>query len=379
MKSSFGILSSSCLWIMALMRFAHVGAGSVHHDRSSSKNTQIVTGFFGSPSKTARIVVHNAAGQVSWDWSIDKAGNVPAALRQCAYDTCKAGGCAVPEVKWADNGRSVLSVYGYAAIIINHHPGLETDKRISFGVCTNRDDMDNSHTVELLPDGKVAVGTTTSAATGNIKIFNRFGPQNPLAAPIQQLHGIPGVHAVLWDARRSVLWAAGNDISPLSKASRSILNAYAYKNGLLSAKPQTWVIASATHLTTEWSSNTPWWDGAHAMVPIPGQDKLLITTDLDVHLYDMHTQKFEHGAPVAQKYLAGFQPLGKRVGPDGVSLPRSDIKSLSILDNGDTLYVQAVWGQTYGEKVNILADKKMQGSLWNQVLYRSRWFADTAW
>ncbi|KHN97603.1 uncharacterized protein MAM_04618 [Metarhizium album ARSEF 1941] len=296
---------------------------------------------------------------------------------------CGAGGCPVPEAKWADGGRSVVAVFGFAVVVINHHPGRPSDKLLSFGVCTDRDDMANTHSAEALPGGRLAVATTAAAAgSANVLVFDRApGRLDALAAPVQRLGagGIAAVHAVLWDPRRAVLWAAGNDVSPLTGGSRSILNAYAWAGGRLASAPRTSLVARAAHLTAEWGPRTPWWDGAHAMVPVPGEDKLLVTTDLDVHVYDVRAGTVEHGQPVAERYLAGFRPAGARVGLDGVPLPRSDIKSLSMLANRDTLYVQAVWNQTYGETVGVLENGRLAGTLWSQMLYRSRWFAETAW
>lgn len=351
----------------------------VSNAANADSNAQIITGLFGTPSSQAQIVIHDTNGQSSWTWNADSGKNLSPQLRQCLHDVCQAGGCTVPENKWANNGQSVVAIYGYAAVVINHHPGLASDKAVTFGVCLNRDGMDNTHTVELLPDGKIAIATTGTSQTGSIKIFNLNGAQGPLAAPIQQLDGIPAAHSLLWDAQRSVLWAAGNDISAVAPGSRSILNAYTYRNGAFLPNPETHVISNAMHLTTEWGANTPWWDGSHSMTPIPHQRKLLITTDLDVHVYDMDRKTFEHGNAAVQKYLKGFQPVDARVGPDGVSLPRSDIKTVSILGNGNTLYVQAVWGQTYGTMVNLLVNGQRQQSIWNQMLYRSRWFTQIAW
>ncbi|KAG8407544.1 hypothetical protein J3458_020295 [Metarhizium acridum] len=354
MKQSCGILSALVLWASGAAR-----AGPVHHGRATSRNTQIITGLFGTPSADARIVIHDAAAQPSWTWSFADAGNVSDGLRRCAHDTCVAGGCAVPEAKWADGGSSVVAVYGFA-VVVNHHPGRASGKQISFGVCTDRDGLANTHSAEPLPDAKLAVATTTPAGTADISIFDRRRAGDALAAP--------------------VLWAAGNDVSPLTQGSRSILSMYTYAGGSFQTTPRTTaVLADAVRLTAEWGGQTPWWDGAHAVVPVPGRDELLITTDLDVHLYRVDAGTVEHGQPVADKCLAGFQPAGARVGLDGVALPRSDIKSLSMLANGDTLYVQALWNQTYGESVGFLADGRMRGSMWNQMLYRSRWFTETVW
>ncbi|KAG6125740.1 hypothetical protein E4U28_000859 [Claviceps purpurea] len=339
-----------------------------------SLKSQIITGLYGSPTSTARIVIHDTDGQPSWSWSVQDGKNISVELRACLYDLCQAQGCSAPENKWANNGDSVIAIHGSAAIIINHHPGRDTDKAVAFGICLNRDDMDNTHSAEMLPDGKIAIATTSNDIRGGIKIFDTFSSQGVGAAPIQQLDGVSAVHAVLWDDQRKVLWAAGNDRSPLSEGSRSILNAYRYTASSFETKYESHIISSPVRLSTEWGSSTPWWDGPHAMTLIPNQRKLLITTDLDVHVFDMESQSFQHGDLVAQRYLKGFQPEGTRNGPNGVFLPRSDIKSIDILENGNALYVQAQWGQVFGKHVSYISEGRKQPNIWDQVLYRSRWF-----
>ncbi|KAG6005310.1 hypothetical protein E4U21_000285 [Claviceps maximensis] len=345
----------------------------------SISGPQIITGLYGSPAAAAQIVIHDAAGRVSWSWSVQDGKNISPELRSCLYDVCKAKGCAAPDNKWANNGESVVAIHGFAAIIINYHPGRDTDKAVSFGICLNRDNMENTHSVEMLLDGKIAIATTSNEMTGNIKIFDINQSKDVGAAPIQQLDGIPAVHALLWDNQGRVLWAAGNDRSPLVKGSTSILNAYNYRAGSFQTQHESHIISKPTLLSTEWGLGTLWWDGPHTMTPIPNQRQLLITTDLDVHVYDIESRIFQHDESAAQQYLEGFQSVDDRAGPDGVSLPRSDIKSIEFLRNGDMLYVQAQWGKVSGNHVSYVSGGNMQPNIWNQVLYRSRWFSQTAW
>ncbi|KAG5927141.1 hypothetical protein E4U42_002552 [Claviceps africana] len=345
----------------------------------SNSEPQIITGLYGNRTAAAQIVIHDAAGKASWSWSVHDGKNISPDLRACLHDACRAEGCSATENKWANDGDSVVAIYGSAAIIINHHPGRDTDKAVSFGVCLNRDNMQNTHSAEMLPDGKIAIATTSNDVTGNIKIFDIHRSRHVRAAPVQQLDGIAAVHALLWDDQRRVLWAAGNDRSPQAEGSTSILNAYKYAAGSFQAQHESHVITNPTRLSTEWGFGTSWWNGPHAMTPVPHQRRLLITTDLDVHIYDMDTRTFQHGESVAQQYLKGFQPDGVRTGPDGVSLPRSDLKSIGFLENGNALYVQAQWGQVFGKHVNHLSRGNKQPNLWDQILYRSRWFSQTAW
>ncbi|GAO19261.1 uncharacterized protein UV8b_04983 [Ustilaginoidea virens] len=335
----------------------------------------LITGLYSSAQEPAQIVIHDTAGKPSWTWSVKNAKGISSALLQCMYSKCKKGLCVAPEQKWADGGNRVLAIQGTAAFLINHHPGRPTDKQVTFGICLNRDGMENSHTAELLPDGKMVLSTTNDAMTGNLRVFDTRAGQDVDAAPVQELDGIPATHSLVWDSANSLLWAASNDKSPQSPGSRSILTAYKYSGGRFDAKPQVrQVISPAKQLTEEWGQNTPWWDGAHTMAPIPGQRKLLVSTDSDVHAYDIGSGKLEHGGAVVQKYLGGFQPVGTRG-----SLPRSDIKSVSFLPDGKAVYVQARWGAVTGTQVNVLAGGKRQDSIFNQELYKSRWFTGTTW
>ncbi|KAJ3478660.1 hypothetical protein NLG97_g8518 [Lecanicillium saksenae] len=76
--------------------------------------------------------------------------------------------------------------------------------------------------------------------------------------------------------------------------------------------------------------------------------------------------------------MRGFTPVDSRVGANGESLPRSDIKSLSIDGNYNMLYVQSAWQAVTSRQINILEGGKMQPELaFAQEVYRARWFADT--
>lgn len=188
-----------------------------------------------------------------------------------------------------------------------------------------------------------------------------------------KIKGIFAVHALLWDDRSRVLWAAGNDRSPLIKGSTSIVNAYKYTDGSFQPKPISHIITSPARLWKEWGAGTLWCNGPHDMAPVPDQRRLLITTDLDIQIYDLGSQTFQHGEVVAQQFLEGTQPVDGSIGPDRTLLLRSDIKSISILETGDTLSGQSQWDQTFGNPVNYISSGNKQPNIWNRMLYRSRW------
>lgn len=222
----------------------------------------------------------------------------------------------------------MLAIYGNAAIIVNYAPENPlSDKQLLFAVCLDR----NSHSLELVPDDKLAIATTSQGLQGSIKIFD-CAQNNP--SPVQELHLLPVCHALVWDQHDQTLWAVGNDKPPNGDdgKSYSILNGYQYDkpNGRFRrAVLDTYRVTEVASLLEEWTDAdfAGWWDGPHDVVPIPNERKLLIATGRDIHLFDITNGTFEHGDAVMQKYLPGFQPVDYRTGRNGVLLPRSDLKA----------------------------------------------------
>lgn len=340
----------------------------------------VITGLYANDTADAQVVVHDINGVASWTWSVEnaKTQTMPADLLSCIeQDT------AVPEAKWTNGGSSIITIYNFAALMINYAPGDPSDKQITFGVCLNWDNMTNTHSLELVPDGKLAIATTSPYEDGNIKIFDVAAGLQPNVNPIQELSLLPAVHGLVWDATASLLWAVGSDNDPEgTDPSSSALHAYQYTAGSFQEQPMyNFNISDATLLTTEWNNTeySNWWDGGHDLAAIPNKRQLLISTDMDLHAFDIDSQTFQSGSVVADKYLPGFMPVDSRVGSDGQSLPRSDIKSLSIDANHNALYVQATWQDVTSYQINRLGNRVIQPTVtYPQQLYRSRWFADTA-
>ncbi|KJS57338.1 hypothetical protein VM98_01570 [Streptomyces rubellomurinus subsp. indigoferus] len=63
----------------------------------------------------------------------------------------------------------------------------------------------NPHSIELLPDGNVAVAASTG---GWVRLY--AASQGPRAARYAD-HPLPGAHGVQWDERTGLLWALGED------------------------------------------------------------------------------------------------------------------------------------------------------------------------
>ncbi|KAG5787828.1 hypothetical protein H9Q69_013107 [Fusarium xylarioides] len=342
----------------------------IFHPQEASP--EIVTGQY----NPARISIHNTTGHVSWDWAkVDFVNqDIPKKLNECLQD-----GGSVTDVKWANHGRSVVAVFAYAVVVINHCPDEPSrDKIITFGMCLDKFGLGGTHGIEPLPDGKLAIATTSYEATGNIKIVNTdLGTSNPYPGFLQELDGLPAVHSLAWDQVTQSLWAVGNDLPPQGRCpSTAQLNRYEYRDGSFSRKSsQVEPIGLPKMLNEEWDDS--WWDGGHDITPVPDQRHLLISTDLDLHLFNLTSASFLHGEGVLeQSFMQEFKPVSSHE----KNLPRADVKSLSLHKSAGTLYVQADWKGYFSTHVNHLTPgaKTPRAISFLQSVYRSRWFSPVA-
>ncbi|EFY95207.1 hypothetical protein X797_011693 [Metarhizium robertsii] len=341
--------------------------------------SKVITGLFATGSSLAAVSIHDINGAESWRWTPDDAHrqNIPGDLLNCIKRNY-----AVPEAKWANGGKSVLTVFNGAALIINHLPGSPHDKKITFGTCINRGTLGNTHSLELVPDNKIAIATASDIYTENIQIFDIGRGLQANANPVEKLDSTPAVHGLVWDKQANLLWAVGNNRPPAGKTpSSSALNAYAYKGGKFTQKPvHEYKVGNPILLTTEWANSqySGWWDGGHDLIGVPNKRQLLLSTDTDLHVFDIPSQKFRGGEAVAKEFLPGFQPVDRRVGSDGKWLPRSDVKCLSLDGRGNALYIQAGWRDVTSHQINFLKHGKLQSpQRYSAAVYKSRWFQGT--
>jgi len=366
-------LSVISLWAVSRPALTVSVSSNLQHvldDDTTCLSPNIVTGVYDNPPK---IVVHNACKGDIWTWTHYDAQRHMYKESDDVFK-CLSNGNSATEVKWVAEREWILAIYGNAAIIVNY-----SDKQLVFAVCLN----DNSHSLELVPDDKLALATTSHTLQGSIKIFD-CAQNNSL--PIQELHLLPACHALVWDEHDQTLWAVGNDKPPSGNYGKSygILNGYQYdkrKGQFRQAVLDTHRVTEAALLLEEWTDAdyAGWWDGPHDVIPIPNERKLLITTDRDIHIFDITNGSFEHGDAVMQKYLPGFQPVDHRTGRNGVLLPRSDLKAVSINANRDVIYVQSDWKSWSSSHVNLLVDGAKKPDInFSGIIYRSRWMDEVS-
>ncbi|KAJ3493953.1 hypothetical protein NLG97_g4394 [Lecanicillium saksenae] len=336
---------------------------------------EIITGIRGHNGKPPEIIISDLQGNPRWTWTMNDAQSLPADLLKCMNWQ------SATDAKWTNEGNIIAAIYGDAALLINHRPNTTMDKTLAFGICLDAKGMDNAHSLELVGGSKVAIANDNAGYTQSINIYDIQKDIIAYPEPSQQINSISAVHALLWDSVSSLLWAAGLDApAEGSKPANSILNSYAFANGSFDTKPShTLQIAPAENLVEEYGSGyNQYWAGPHDMIGVPNERKLIITTDVDMHLYDITKATFQHGQAVAEQYFPGFEAVGNRTGNTGKLLTRSDLKSISIHESGYGLYTQPPWQQTFPEHVNVLVGGKKQPDLYaKQLLYKSRFFGGT--
>ncbi|CEJ81172.1 hypothetical protein VHEMI01316 [[Torrubiella] hemipterigena] len=341
---------------------------------AAAPNIDVITGVRSDHTYDPRIIISDIAGTAKWTWTKADVANqsMPADLRKCM------DGASATDAKWVSGGNAIVVIYSYAALLINHQPGSATDKQLLYGLCLSGNGLGNTHSLELLPNNKLAIANDNSGMSQSINIYNMSSTLEAYPKPAQQIHLMPAVHALVWDDKRQLLWAAGNDQPPYGKAeSRALLNAYRFNDGTIDETPyHSYNVSAPLRLTTENGNDTLWWEGSHDLTPLPDEDKLIVTTDAEMYLFDIATETFTHGEAVAKQYFPGFESVDRRVGSDGVNLPRSDLKSVSVVD-GMALYTQAPWTNTFPTRVNVLVQGKKQPDLYSgSALYKSRWFTE---
>lgn len=341
----------------------------------ASTSRRMILGIRGNGSLPGHIEVQDHSGNVQWKWhpsNVDKANYLPDGIKSCIKK-----GSSVTEVKWAVNGTKILAVVGYSAIILNYAPDNPAlDQHIDFATCVN-----DTHTLELLPDDFLAVATTGKTPRDGIEIYDlhiskpRLDDPHPL--PVQTIRAFPAVHGLLWDGISRNLWAVGNDKSPAGNEgpSQGLLRGYVFnpdsgrRNVLDDEQVKEYPVSVPTKLDAEWPG---YWNGPHDLAGIPYTRKMLITTDLDVFGFDIHSQTFLNASEVGG-YLKGFEPVSEG---RPASLPRSDVKCISINGNDEVMYVQSKWQQDFGADVRILEDGRVKKIPISTSIYKARWFAE---
>lgn len=190
----------------------------------------------------------------------------------------------------------------------------------------------NPHSIELLPDGNVAIAASTG---GWLRIYTASqGPRSSTYIEVD-LHDAHGVH---WDEERQLLWAlGGNDL-------------LAYRLGGMPDAP-TLTEVRRTALPTPYG---------HDLTPVAANpDRLWITTGSQVYQYSINEDTF------TQDYRGANQ-----ISRSGVKAVGDDAESGQVL----TTYIQPGNLCTWCTNTVTLYNRTERLTLHGSQIYKARWW-----
>lgn len=127
----------------------------------------------------------------------------------------------------------------------------------------------NTHSVELLPDGNLVSASSTG---GYLRLFSTDPSVSQFPDQVKSVkYPFADAHGVTWDQRGEQLWAVGG----------KTLKRFAYNHDRKNPA-----------LTLLATYNIPDIEG-HDLFPLPGKDKLVVTSSRHVWFFDLKTETFE--------------------------------------------------------------------------------------
>jgi hypothetical protein len=191
-----------------------------------------------------------AGGRTVWSWRAVERPEIPEELRKRfgTTDDCKP-------------------VDGGAAILITSSGGAVALVERATGRAVFWAAVENAHTAEMLPGGRILVAGSTGINGNRIVLFDRARPGQELASlPLQ------GAHGAVWDPETRTVWALGE----------TELHVYALEG---------WETATPV-LTLKRRIDLP--DvGGHDLRAVPGTRHLVLTTRGNVWTLDRDCLMFE--------------------------------------------------------------------------------------
>lgn len=204
-------------------------------------------------------------GALKWRWRPADDQNLPSAYRSMGLS----------EVKPLNGGKWIGVVGGYNWAIVD----TSTHQAVGWGDATG-----NPHSIELLPNGILAVVSTSNAfaesGANSVHLYDISGDR--IRNPSQQNHAtfhtasghtFDAPHGIHWDAATQKLWVGGSD--GLNKCT------VGYSAGTFTLTvDQNWPTVVGGVTCTE----------AHDLRPVPGTTKLVMTTIEKVIFFDMKNE-----------------------------------------------------------------------------------------
>ncbi|GAB7044271.1 MULTISPECIES: DUF6528 family protein [Catenuloplanes] len=232
----------------------------------------------------------NSAAAVKWEWA-------PTAARgfSAAELAGFRGGNDFRLRRTATGAQRVVVVDGAGLATVIGYGGADDKKRIW---AHKAPAADNRHSIELLPDGNVAVAAT--GGSGYVRVY--AASQGPSATAYGE-YVLAGAHATLWDPQFDRLWVAG-DVDTAAGPRGALIS---LEVGGPASAP---VLREDRRvvLDSQWAHDV----SAHESDPA----KLWVTTNARTYLYDKVTGTFAApGAAWDRPFVkaVGSQPSGQVV------------------------------------------------------------------
>ncbi len=182
----------SCLFLLAVLGLSSRFCSSGRSDERASDATILVCGMDEVFVMDAARPADDERPEKLWSWKGSDSSDLPASLKRqfATTDECKP----------VRNGRQILiSSSGGGCALVDY-----ASRRVLWSAS-----VPNAHSVELLPQGRIAVASSTaSSGRGDrIVVFNENGEGDVVwQGPLQSAHGL------VWDDARQRLWALGFDV-----------------------------------------------------------------------------------------------------------------------------------------------------------------------
>lgn len=223
---------------------------------------------------------------------------------------------AAVNVKWFSNPDEAKPVYNLKYLLINASGGgvalvrIKDGKAVFYAYAGK-----NPHSSELLPDGNIV---TASSTDSRLVIFH-VDTTVPPNKVYKKIISMSFAHNVVWDKKRKVLWAAGDD------------HLYKLQYNFNCKKPN--LIKKDSFPLSG--------NNAHDLFPVYGKDSLWLTNPGGVYYVNMQTKKV---TPVNFKYTKNLKSVSSGPGnwPTIIMKPKTKWWSDMVLDSeGDTVFQQS--------------------------------------
>lgn len=244
-----------------------------------------------------------------WRWKAEDSPELPEHLKEL-FDT-------TDECKPVDRGRKILITSSGGGIALIDR---KSKKAIFYAIAGN------AHSAEVLPGNRLAVAASNAPDGNRLILYDLDMPEKELFSD-----ELAWGHGVIWDNDRQILWALADEN----------IQAYRLKDW---NTEQPALKRIATIKLPE--------GGGHDLYPVPGTNKLFVTTGNHVWLFDRDKKSFQKHRAIGDNH---------------------NVKSVCVNPvTGQLVYVQADPGQWWSQKIRFLNPEAVLFTP-GEHFYKARW------